>query len=94
MAYKNDIKNEKECFGILEKVFPVAESGMREVVPECFDCDDRVECLKTALATSEGLGYREQLLEERSAGGFIGRIRRWSEKKTLSRLREKEREKR
>lgn len=87
------MKNKKECYGILERVFPVGESGMREVVPECFDCDDRVECLKRALATSEGLGYREDLLEERCSGGFIGLIRRWSEKKTLSSLREKEREK-
>lgn len=87
------MKNKKECYGILERVFPVGEREMREVVPECFDCDDRVECLKAALATSEGLGYREDLLEERSSGGFIGLIRRWSEKKMLSRLREKEREK-
>lgn len=93
MADKNNMKNKKECFGILDRVFPVGERGMREVVPECFDCEDRVECLRAALATAEGLGYREELLEERSSGGFIGLIRRWSEKKTLSRLREKEREK-
>jgi hypothetical protein len=87
------LAQKKECFGILNRVFPVGESGMREVMPECFDCDDRVECLKKALATSEGLGYREDLLEERSCGGFVGLIRRWSKKKTLSRLREREREK-
>jgi len=87
------MKNKKECFGILDRVFPVGESGMREVVPECFECDDKVECLKAALATAEGLGYREGLLEERSTGGFIGLVKRWSEKKTLSRLRKKEREK-
>ncbi|HDZ23004.1 MAG TPA: hypothetical protein ENH70_00515 [Desulfobacteraceae bacterium] len=88
------MKDKKECFGIIDRVFPVGESGLREVVPECFDCVDRVECLKTALKTSEGIGYREDLLEERSSGGVMGVIRRWSEKKTLSRLREKEREKR
>jgi hypothetical protein len=83
----------KECFGILARVFPVGESGMREVVPECFVCDDKTECLRAALASSDGLELREDLLEKRSAGGFIGRIKRWSEKKTLSRLMEKEREK-
>jgi hypothetical protein len=87
------MQSRKECFGILDQVFPVGESGMREVVPACFDCDDRVACLRNALATSEGLGFREDLLEERSSGGFIGLIKRWSEKKTLSRLKEKEREK-
>lgn len=87
------MENRKECFGVLERVFPMGESGMREVMPECFECEDKTECLRAALATSEGLGFREDLLEKTSAGGFIGLIKRWSEKKTISRLMEKEREK-
>lgn len=87
------LQSERECFGILDRVFPMGESGMREVMSACFECDDRVECLRAALATSEGFDFREDLLEKRSAGGFLGVIRRWSEKKTLSRLMEKEREK-
>ena len=84
-------ESRKECFGTLDRVFPVGESGMREVMSGCFECDDKVECLRTALATSEGFEFREDLLEKRSVGGFIGAIRRWSEKKTLNRLMDKER---
>ena len=83
-------KSGKKCFGILDRVFPVGESGLREVVDDCFVCDDRVECLQEALATPEGLDFRSDLLEERHGGGFVGLIKRWSEKKTLSRLKERE----
>ena len=47
-----DEKN--ECFGILDNVFPISENGLREIVTECFQCPDRVLCLKIALSTEEG----------------------------------------
>lgn len=81
----------KECFGILDKVFPMGRDGLREIVPTCFDCPDRVACLRASLQTKEGFELRGQALDRSSAGGIAGRIKRWSEKKELSRL-EKERE--
>lgn len=84
------MRSGKECFGILDRVFPVGGSGLREVTPGCFQCDDKTECLKAALRTLEGLGFREDLLKKRSTSGFIGLIKRWSEKKMLSRLMEQE----
>lgn len=83
----------KECFGILESVFPVGETDMREVVPECFVCADKTECLRAALSTLEGLSFREELLERRSLGGLTGLIRRWSQKKRLSDLMKREQHK-
>jgi hypothetical protein len=83
----------KECYGILEKVFPVGENGLREVVPECFECPDRVACLKTALSTKEGFEMRAEVLERASASGMISRLRQWSQKKELSRLMKQEKAK-
>jgi len=76
----------KDCFGILDKVFPVGEEGLREIVPTCFHCDDKEACLETALTTKEGLQLRNEILERTPATGFLGRLMRWSEKKELSRL--------
>lgn len=84
---------EKECYGILDKVFPMGESGLREVVPECTECPEKVECLKEALATEEGFEMRAEILERASESGMIGRLRRWSRKKELSRQMQKGKEK-
>lgn len=76
----------KDCFGVLDKVFPVGERGIREIVPECFQCPRRTPCLKAALNTREGLEMRTEILERAEASGMIGRLRRWSQKKELDRL--------
>jgi hypothetical protein len=72
-----------DCFGILDKVFPVSDNGLREITAECIECDDRLSCLKEALATKDGIEMREDILKRAPADGLIGRIRRWSEKKAL-----------
>jgi len=76
----------KDCFGILGKVFPLGEKGFREIVPTCFDCSERIPCLKEALSTKEGLEMRSENLNRAAASGLIGRLQRWSQKKELSRL--------
>lgn len=76
----------KECFSILENVFPMGERGFREVPPECFECSDKVACLTEALKTKEGLEMRSEHLDRVSKGGMIGWLKRWSQKKELSRL--------
>lgn len=76
----------KDCFGILDRVFPLTERGLREIVSECFECDDRLPCLKEALATKEGIEMREEILKRSPADGLMGRIKRWSEKKELRRM--------
>ena len=81
----------RECFGILDKVFPLGKEGLREIVPACFECPDRKSCLKTALNTEEGLGLRTEVLDRSPAEGLLGRLKRWSDKKELSRLRKLQR---
>ena len=83
----------KHCFGILDKVFPVSKRGIREIVPECFDCTERFSCLKQAITTEDGLKMRADILERAPAEGILGRIKRWSRKKELSRMIEMERKK-
>jgi hypothetical protein len=76
----------KDCFGIFDKVFPMGSEGLREIVPACFECPDRKACLHAALQTEEGFELKSQVLDRSSVYGFVGRLRRWSEKKELNRL--------
>ncbi len=89
------VKTEMPCFGQLDKVFPVGDEGLREVPSTCFDCAEKTPCMKAALASKEGLAFRGEILGRTDAKGLLGRLRRWSRKKELTRLmkeREKERE--
>jgi len=76
----------KDCFGVLNKVFPMGKDGLREIVPSCFDCIDRKTCLQAAMATKKGLVFRNELIARAPVVGVAARIRRWSEKKEISRL--------
>ncbi len=82
------IRLKKDCFGILNKVFPMGEDGLRYVPNSCFECLDRVECLKQALNTPDGIEMREELLSRTEQGGIIGWIRRWSQLKELNRIKQ------
>ena len=84
---------QRTCFGILAEVFPEGDGGLREVPPACFDCPDRVLCLKAALKTKEGLEMRAGMLERAEGSGLVGRLRRWSQKKEVSRLLKQEKAK-
>jgi len=86
-------KTKKNCFGILENVFPMGETGLREVVPACFECPDRKECLQTALNTEQGLVFRSEIIERSPPRGLISRLKRWSERKDLNRRLKQEKEK-
>lgn len=77
-------KTRKDCFGILNNVFPMGNEGLREIVPECFQCPDRKECLQDALKTEQGFQLRSEALDRSSSGGLMGRLKRWSDKKALS----------
>jgi len=74
----------KDCYGILDNVFPMGTEGLREIVPECFKCADRVECLQAALNTEQGFKLKSEALDRSAPGGLMGRLKRWSDKKTLS----------
>ncbi|MBW2709696.1 MAG: hypothetical protein JRD04_10575 [Deltaproteobacteria bacterium] len=78
------IQSRKDCFGILNNVFPMGNEGLREIVPECFKCADRKGCLQTALKTEQGFELRSEVLDRSSSGGLLGSLKRWSDKKALS----------
>ncbi len=80
----------KDCYGVLDKIFPVGKEGLREIVPECFSCPYKKACLQASLKTKEGLLLRSEVLDRVPATGLSGKLRRWSEKKQLSRLIKKE----
>ncbi len=76
----------KSCFGILEEVFPVGKEGLRETVPGCLKCIDKKACLQAALSTKEGLAFRSEIIDRVPAKGLLDRLKRWSDRKRLSRL--------
>ena len=76
----------KDCFGILDRVFPMGGGGLREVPSECMGCPDKIECLRRAMSTQEGLELKGEMLDRAAATGMIGRLQRWSRKKALNRL--------
>ena len=78
----------KDCFGILDRVFPVSGNGLREIVKDCFKCPDRTRCLSDALKTEQGIELRSDLIDRTVSSGLIQRLKRWSRKKELSRLAE------
>jgi hypothetical protein len=80
------VMSQKKCFGILEVVFPKTERGMREVPPGCMECDKRVDCMKAALRSGEGIRFTEEMIERSERVGMIGWLDRWSRKKELNRL--------
>lgn len=75
----------KECFGILANVFPLGKEGLREVATGCMDCSEKVACLREALDTEQGLKFRGEVLDRSQSSGFLSRLKKWSEKKDLSR---------
>jgi hypothetical protein len=77
--------NKKDCFGVLNTVFPLGDKGLREIPPSCFQCPERTPCLRAALCTREGLEMKSEILERAAAKGMVSRFQRWSQKKQLHR---------
>ena len=73
------------CFGRLDVVFPAGTEGLREVPEGCFECEERVACMKAALASPEGIEMQRDMVERGSEKGWRGRIKRWSRRKELNR---------
>ena len=80
------VMNKKDCFGVLNRVFPLGGKGLREITPGCFQCPERTPCLRAALYTREGLEMKSEILERAASKGMVSRFQRWSQKKQLHRL--------
>ena len=75
-----------ECFGILEKVFPMADKGLRQTPDDCFYlCPVKTKCLQQAMATKAGVKVEEEIIERGSQLGVMNFFERWSRKKQVNR---------
>lgn len=83
MSNENQIP---DCFGQLEKVFPMTDSGLRQTPDDCFyQCPVKTRCLKAALSTDKGAGVEEEIIQRGSKAGAINFFERWSRKKQIHR---------
>lgn len=73
------------CFGDIAKVFPKGPDGLRLSPEECFGCDHKTLCLKTALTGLEGAKYENERVDRAHQAGNMGFFARWNKKKSLSR---------
>jgi hypothetical protein len=78
-----------ECFGDLKIVFPLRSDGLRVSPVTCLQCVHKTPCLRTALGKRSGYSVREEMLERACRGGVIGFFQRWSQKKSIHRLKQK-----
>ncbi|MBW2655301.1 MAG: hypothetical protein JRC91_10315 [Deltaproteobacteria bacterium] len=82
----NQDNEKRECFGILEKVFPMTDKGLRQTPDDCFyHCPVKTKCLQQAMATKDGIQVEEEIIERSSKVGAINFFERWSRKKQAHR---------
>lgn len=82
----SDDKSLPDCFGNLEKVFPMTRSGLRETPEDCFfHCPVKTRCLKQAMATKDGVKVEEEIIERGTKAGAMTFFERWSRKKQAHR---------
>lgn len=87
----NQKKDKPECFGQLEKVFPMTASGLRETPKKCFEtCPLKTDCLRTAMTTQQAVNVEEEIIDRGSKTGAIGFFERWSRKKQVHRKKQKQ----
>ncbi|MDY0164370.1 hypothetical protein [Desulfobotulus sp.] len=79
------------CFGMLDKVFPQGEGGLRESPDSCLACGEKTACLRAALEGADGWKAEEEKVDRAYASGHLGFLGRWSRRKALS-LRKKEKQ--
>ena len=83
-------KSTPECFGRLERVFPVGPAGLRESPPRCLRCESKTECLRRAVSGEQGLPVHEERLERAYRAGGVGFLQRWAIQKRLAGQKPKE----
>ncbi len=86
----SDMNELPECFGNLEKVFPMGPKGLRETPEECFfHCPVKTRCLQQAMASKKGVQVEEEIIERSSKAGAMSFFERWSRKKQAHRRSQK-----
>ena len=86
----NDKEKLPDCFGNLEKVFPMTQSGLRQTPDGCFfHCPVKTRCLQQAMATRDGIQVEEEIIDRGSKSGMMNFFERWSRKKQVHRHKQK-----
>ena len=68
-----------ECFGVMDKVFPMGPDGLRNTPEGCQKCPEKVACLRAALATPAGAEVnRGGVGPPTPANRMVKGLRRWS----------------
>ena len=80
--------NKPECFGDLDTVFPMGDDGLRQTPPDCFECPDKTECLRSGLRGQAGLKIHEEHIDRSYQSGMISFVERWSRKKRIEQRRQ------
>ena len=89
---KNEgVREQPSCFGDLQTVFPLRADGLRATPTSCLQCVHRTACLRTAMSRKDGHTVREEMIDRAYHGGVIGFFQRWSQKKSIHRLKQKTR---
>ncbi|SMC36230.1 hypothetical protein SAMN02746065_10188 [Desulfocicer vacuolatum DSM 3385] len=78
-----------QCFGQLEKVFPMGDRGLRQTPEVCMGCIHKTDCLRQAMSGTGGLNVKEEMVRRGEKAGAIGFLERWSKKKKLHRQKKK-----
>jgi hypothetical protein len=81
-------KTPPECFGSIEKVFPMGLDGWRRTPSECLECEGKTECLRSALNGRQGVVVHEERLARSYQAGHVGFIERWAQQKELDQRRQ------
>lgn len=75
-----------DCYGDIDTVFPMSGNGLRVTPEACLQCKYKTRCLQTAMGGDGGLRVREEMIDRAYRGGLIGFFQRWSEKKSINRM--------
>lgn len=76
-----------DCYGDIDTVFPLQADGLRVTPDTCLHCVHKTPCLRSAMACTRGLHVREEMIDRAYHGGLIGFLQRWSQKKSIDRVR-------
>jgi hypothetical protein len=86
----NGSEKKPACFADLETVFPLREDGLRVTPIHCLQCIHKTPCLRTAIGKASGYRVREEMIDRSYRGGVISFFQRWSQKKSIQRLKKNE----
>lgn len=79
------MNDKPQCFGDLNKVFPLNEEGIRQSPEDCIQkCSYKKECIIDALEKDSNRQREHEMVDAAYESGNINFFSRWAKKKSLS----------